>query len=252
MKQKQAKSNLKKGTYVAIGLLLFFISSGKIAYDNWSIDDAIKVADQVLSGEKLAKNYDHLAQLPDYDGTNQVVKLNNNQPYFDQADLSVEKKGWQTFSDLDQLNRVGVANALLYKSMMPTKERESIASIYPTGWKQKKISNQQMLYNRSHLIGFQFTGENANARNLFTGTKALNQDQMTNYENAIAQYLRKTGNHVRYRVTPYFKGDELVARGVEMEAKSIEDDDIELNVFIYNIQPGYTIDYQTGYSTKTK
>lgn len=97
MNQKQAKSNLKKGTYVAIGLLLFFISSGKIAYDNWSIDDAIQVADQVLSGEKLAKNYDHLVQLPDYDGTNQVVKLNNNQPYLTKLIYQSRKKDGKPF-----------------------------------------------------------------------------------------------------------------------------------------------------------
>ncbi|MFD2728804.1 DNA/RNA non-specific endonuclease [Enterococcus camelliae] len=252
MKKKESTLNWKHVTYIGIGLLLVLFSSGKVAYDNWDIQDAVQVAEQIHATNNLTKNYQTLAELSDYDGQHQVVKINKNQPFFQQADLSLAQGGWQTFSNLDRLNRVGVANALLHRDLMPTEKRQSIASIYPTGWKQKKISKDEMLYNRSHLIGFQFTGENANLRNLFTGTKALNQDEMSGYENEIAHYIRKSNNHVRYRVTPYFKGDELVARGVEIEAQSVEDNDLRMNIFVYNVQPGYTIDYRTGSAVKTK
>lgn len=251
VKKQSKRPTWVRNVYIGLGVVLFIISSGKVAYDKWNVNDALNVIDSVSNSQKVSKNYVALSELPDYDGKNQVVKIQNNQPNFTQADLSLTQDGWQTFAELDQLNRVGQANALLQKKMMPTSKRESIATVYPSGWKQKKISADDWLYNRSHLIGFQFTGENANPRNLLTGTKALNQDVMRLYEDEIAQYLRQTGHHVRYRVTPYFKGNELVARGVQMEAQSIEDQKIQLNIFIYNIQPGYVIDYTTGQSKKT-
>ncbi|MGX2947097.1 DNA/RNA non-specific endonuclease [Enterococcus alishanensis] len=182
----------------------------------------------------------------DYDGTNKVVIINNNQPNFNQEDLSLANGSWQTFSDLDNLNRIGVANALLGQDLMPTEERGDISSVYPTGWKQKKLSNGKWLYNRSHLIGYQLTGENDNWKNLFTGTEQMNQETMVQYENQVADYLRQTKNHVRYRVTPYFKNNELLCRGVQMEAQSVEDSTINYNVFIYNVEDGYTLDYATG------
>lgn len=148
---------------------------------------------------------------------------------------------------------------MLGKDLMPTEDRESISSITPTGWKNKKIifnGKEDYLYNRSHLIGFQLSGENANAKNLFTGTRALNanfedeQSSMVYYENKIANYIKNTNHHVRYRVTPIFRNVELVARGVRMEAQSIEDDEISFDVYIFNIQPGYKINYLTGSSQK--
>lgn len=155
---------------------------------------------------------------------------------------------WTRFSDLDKLNRVGVANAMLGKELMPHQERERLY-VKPTGWRQK-FYNDEPLYNRAHLIAYQFSGENNNLKNLMTGTASLNDPGMNDHEKEIGNYIRRTNHHVRYRVTPFFKGDELVARGVQMEAQSIEDDQISFNLFVYNIQDGIKIDYQNGYSQK--
>ena len=157
------------------------------------------------------------------------------------------------------VNRVGVAEAMLGQELMPTEKRGDISSVKPTGWKNKKIifnGQSDYLYNRSHLIGYQLTGQNANVKNLFTGTRALNanfddeKNSMVYYENLVADYIKKTGHHVRYRVTPLFKNVELVCRGVRMEAQSVEDDTVSYDVYIFNVQPGYTINYLTGSSQK--
>lgn len=179
---------------------------------------------------------------------NQEKIISQDRPKFSSEDLSLEHGTWQNFSNLDPLNRVGEANAMLNKSMMPTKEREPLY-INPSGWKQKRMVNGEWLYNRCHLIGFQLTGENNNPKNLMTGTRSFNTPGMEEYENQIAEYLRKTGNHVRYRVTPDFRGNELVARGIQLEAQSIEDNQLSFNVYIKNQQEGYKIDYLTGKST---
>lgn len=178
-----------------------------------------------------------------------IVKVNGNYASFTLEELE-STEPWQIFSDLDSMNRVGVADALLHKSMMPSEPREDISMIYPTGWNQKKLDDGNWLYNRSHLLGFQLTGENANWKNLFTGTQELNQIHMVKYENEIAQYLKSTNNHVRYRVTPIFMDNELVPRAIQLEAKSIEDKQIDFNVLIPNVQTGITIDYSTRKATK--
>ena len=185
----------------------------------------------------------------------------NDKARFTTDELSLKKGSWEKYSNLDFLNRVGVAEAMLGKDLMPTSEREDISSVEPTGWKNKKINfngKQDYLYNRSHLIGFQLSGENANVKNLFTGTRALNADfkneksSMVYYENLVANYIRETEHHVRYRVTPIFKNVELVARGIRLEAQSIEDDTLSFDVYIFNIQPGYKINYLTGTSKKSQ
>lgn len=185
----------------------------------------------------------------EYDGTYQEIVINNNQPTFNEEDLSLSNGVWQTFSDLDNLNRVGVANALIGSESFPTEERERL-TIKPTGWKQKNMSDGQYLYNRCHLIGYQMTGENNNPKNLMTGTRSFNTPHMLNYENQLMDYIKLTGNHVRYRVTPHFIDNELVARGIQLEARSVESDDFTFNVYIFNVQDGYTIDYLTGQATK--
>lgn len=174
--------------------------------------------------------------------------MNHNQPSFSQNDLSLDQGTWTRFSELDKLNRVGIANAMLGKELMPHQERERLY-VKPTGWRQK-FYNDEPLYNRAHLIAYQFSGENNNLKNLMTGTASLNDPGMNDHEKEIGNYIRRTNHHVRYRVTPFFKGDELVARGVQMEAQSIEDDQISFNFFVYNIQDGIKIDYQNGYSQK--
>ncbi len=153
---------------------------------------------------------------------------------------------WQKFSDLDSLNRAGEANAMLHNSMMPKDEREALY-VNPTGWKNKKTKTG-WLYNRAHLIGFQLSGENNNPKNLMTATRSLNTPCMLEYENRVADYLHETNNHVRYQVTPVFKDDELVARGVEMQAQSIEDDELQFHVYIFNVEEDMEINYQDGTS----
>ncbi|EIA3843927.1 DNA/RNA non-specific endonuclease [Listeria monocytogenes] len=194
-----------------------------------------------------AKNNSTLANLT-FDGTNQVIQVNSNVPTFDKEDLTLSKGTWQSFSDLDKLNRVGEANAMLHKSLMPTQEREALY-INPTAWKNKKTASG-WLYNRCHLIGYQLTGENNNPKNLMTGTRSLNNPGMLEYENEVASYLRKTNNHVRYRITPVFREGELLSRGVQMEAQSIEDTSIKFNVYLFNVELGMVLDYKDGTSKK--
>lgn len=192
---------------------------------------------------------EELANIPDFDGKNVVVKVNQNRPDFTEEELSLSTGYWQKFSDLDYLNRVGKAEAMLHRELMPTEDRGDISNVYPTGWNQKKLADGVWLYNRSHSIGHQMTGEDANWKNLFTGTQQLNQIYMVQYENEVANYLRQTNNHVRYRVIPLFRDQELLPRAVQMEAQSIEDDEIAFNIIIHNVQDGVAINYQTGVAT---
>ncbi|MDH6364530.1 DNA-entry nuclease [Enterococcus sp. PF1-24] len=202
------------------------------------------------SGEKINASIWSALNNSTQEASEVVVEFDNNKPNFSSEDLSLENGYWQEFSELDQLNRVGVANAMLHKDFMPTAARESIKHIHPTGWKQKKMESGEMLYNRSHLIAFRFTGENDNWQNLLTGTEQFNQEYMTIYEEKVAEYLKETDNHVRYRVTPHFLENELVARSVQIEAQSIEDSAISFNVIIYNVQDNYEINYSDGSSKK--
>lgn len=181
---------------------------------------------------------------------NAFVILNNNQPEFTADDL--KKDTFEYYSDLDKLGRCGYAMACVGKELMPTEDRESISHVKPSGWKQAQydIVNGGNLYNRCHLIGFQLTGENDNERNLITGTRYMNVEGMLPFENMIADYIKETGNHVLYRVTPVYSGDNLLATGVQMEAMSAEDNGEEIcfNVFVYNSQPGVSIDFSDGSS----
>ena len=188
-----------------------------------------------------------LEQIPEFDGQ-PYVAVNNNDPYFTQTDYTTVS--FERYSDLDELGRCGVAYACVGVDLMPTEERESISKVKPTGWVQNQYDfvDGGNLYNRCHLIGFQLTGENANEKNLITGTRYMNVEGMLPFENQVADYVASTGNHVLYRVTPAFTGTELVARGVEMEAYSVEDQGrgVCFHVYCYNVQPGVEIDYATG------
>ncbi len=189
-------------------------------------------------------------EIPAYD-KDAYVFLNNNQPNFTEEDM--QKTTFESYSELDSLNRCGPAFALVSQETMPKEERGSIGMIKPSGWHTVKYDNVdgKYLYNRCHLIGFQLTGENANPKNLITCTRQMNAKTMLEFENQVADYVKKTNHHVLYRVTPYFEGDNLVATGVQMEAKSQEDNgqDLSFNVFVYNIQDGIQIDYKTGESS---
>lgn len=185
--------------------------------------------------------------IPAYSGDDYII-LNNNIPNFSESDLTTTS--FEEYAPLDDLGRCGVAYSNIGTDIMPTEKRESISSVKPSGWHSVKydIVEGKYLYNRSHLIGYQLTAENANDRNLITGTRYFNATLMLPYENMVADYIKETNNHVLYRVTPVFEGNNLVATGVQMEAKSVEDngEGIEFNVFVYNVQPGITIDYATG------
>lgn len=188
--------------------------------------------------------------IPEFSGE-PFVELNGNVPVFGADEFS--DRSYEYYSELDEYGRCGMAIASVGKDLMPTEDRESISHIHPTGWHSVRYDfvNGGSLYNRCHLIGFQLTGENANEKNLITGTRYLNIEGMLPFENMIADYVKETGNHVVYRVTPVFEGKELVARGVILEAKSVEDDGegVMFNVYAYNVQPGVIIDYKTGQST---
>ncbi len=187
--------------------------------------------------------------VPEYSGE-PYIEVNNNQPDFSSKDMT--SKSFETYSELDPLGRCGPAFANVGEDLMPTGERGSIGQVKPTGWQSTKydIIDGKYLYNRCHLIGYQLTAENANKQNLITGTRYLNIDGMLPFENMVADYIKETDNHVLYRVTPVFEGENLVAYGVQMEAYSVEDEGegICFNVFAYNVQPGIEIDYATGES----
>lgn len=198
------------------------------------------------------QSYD-LSSIPAYAGENYVT-INNNEPNFNEQDSTTET--FENYSKLDSLGRCGVAYANLSQDTMPTEERGSIGMIKPSGWHTVKydIVNGKYLYNRCHLIGYQLSGENANEKNLITCTRQMNTEGMLDFENQVAEYIKSTGNHVLYRVTPVFEGDNLLASGVQMEAKSVEDNGqgVSFNVYVYNVQDGIDIDYHDGNSKLKK
>ena len=217
-------------------------------------EDAVETASDTIrkaleqirdtDGQKTTISFENI---PEYDGS-PYVELDGNIP-----DFTEEKKNgpaYEFYSELDMLGRCGYAEARITPELMPTEERGAIGMIRPTGWHTIKYDNidGKYLYNRCHLIGYQLTGENANPKNLITGTRYLNVTGMLPFENEVADYVHHTGNPCMYRVTPIFEGEDLIARGVEIEAESVYDLSVSFHVFIYNVQPGIEIDYRTGNS----
>ena len=212
-----------------------------------NLEEEVSVTEQSITAPAISIN-----EIPAYTG-NAYAVINNSIPYFTDNELSAAS--YEYYSDLDSLGRCGVCVASIGQDIMPTEERGEIGSVKPTGWQTVKypgIVDGNYLYNRCHLIGYQLSGENANVNNLITGTRYMNVDGMLPFENMVADFVKETGNHVMYRVTPVFDGDNLVADGVLIEAESVEDNGqgILFNVFCYNIQPGITIDYATGNSAE--
>lgn len=205
--------------------------------------DAGKPQDELVNNN----SYVSLDAIPAYDGK-AYVAINNNEPFFTDSDMITT--AFENYSDLDSLGRCGVAYANICKEIMPTEKRGKIGMIKPSGWHTVKydVIKDRYLYNRCHLIGYQLAGENANPKNLITGTRYLNVEGMLPFENLVADYVNNTGNHVLYRVTPMFSGSNLVANGVLIEAKSVEDNGggILFNVYCYNVQPGVGINYENG------
>ena len=230
------KMNLKQILTMTITIILFI---GLIYISN-NVD---------ILNEITVANYNSIDEIPEYSG--QIyVKINNGKPYFTEEDYITES--FEKYSDLDEKGRCRVAYANICKEIMPPDgdQRGDISSIKPTGWVQRKY-NGEYLYNRCHLIGHQLSDEDANELNLITGTRYFNVNGMLPFENKVADYIEKhKNNHVLYRVTPIFKGNNKLASGVEIEAYSVEDRGKEIcfNVYVYNVQPGITINYETGES----
>lgn len=251
MRKRKSNENMSKEQIIAtiITLIVFVLLNytGNIIYKK--DENTEKIAENINTNV-IYSNY-NLANVPEY--TNKIyIEINNNEPYFDKNDYTTE--AFEKYSNLDDKERCGIAYANICKKIMPKagQTRESISMIKPSGWKQTKI-NGEYLYNRCHLIAYQLADESANEKNLITGTRYFNTEGMLPFENEVANYMKQNpNNHVLYRVTPDFKGDNLVASGVEIEAYSVEDngEKVKFNVYIYNVQPGVTIDYLTGKITQ--
>lgn len=239
-------------------LLLFSLTACEEEDVNLALDVAIAVleeleeyenADSDVLPEEPAENAESIEEIPEFSDA-AYVAVNDNIPFFLPEEYTTES--FEEYAELDELGRCGVTMACIGVDIMPTEERGDIGSVKPTGWHSVKydIVDGKYLYNRCHLIGFQLAGENANKRNLITGTRYLNIEGMLPFENLVADYVQETENHVLYRVTPIFEGDNLVAHGVLMEGWSVEDEGegVCFCVYAYNAQPGITIDYATGES----
>ena len=235
----------KKQSVVVLVLLLLLSGAGYTVSSHY--EELIGYAEEWTEKYTKKTNTSYsLVEIPPYQGETYVV-LDENIPRFT---VEEEQFTGEEYHELDDLGRCGTAMALVGIETMPTEERGSIGMIKPSGWHTVKyeIVSGKYLYNRCHLIGYQLTGENANEKNLITCTRSMNTTGMLEWENQVADYVKETENHVLYRVTPIFEGDNLLATGVEIEAKSIEDDGkgVQFHVFVYNVQEGIEIDYQTG------
>lgn len=227
---------------ILLVLLVAFSGCGGSLFNG----DIFPEIDEIITDEHTV-DVVSLDDIPVYSGS-PYIAINDNQPLFSEDDYTTE--AFEEYAELDYLGRCGVTFACVGIEIMPTEKRGDIGMVKPTGWVTSKYDfvDGRYLYNRCHLIGYQLTGENANTSNLITGTRYMNTEGMLPFENMIADYVKETENHVLYRVTPIFDGENLVASGVQMEAWSVEDDGdgICFNVYCYNVQPGVVIDYATG------
>lgn len=221
-----------------------FISLALLVIFCFSVSACSFKDESVVSSKSIS-----VSDIPEYSNS-AYIKIDNNIPSFKDSEMTT--KSFEKYSELDNLGRCSVAYACVGKDIMPAEKRGTIGSVKPSGWHTVKYDciDGKYLYNRCHLIGYQLTGENANIKNLITGTRYLNVEGMLPFENMVADYVKETDNHVLYRVTPIFERDNLLVSGVQMEAKSVEDngDGISFNVYCYNVQPDIVIDYKTGES----
>lgn len=242
MARRRKNSKFNGSNSLKILVILFLI--GSIVYSFYG--DKI---DNFLYKISLKESY-AIDAIPEYNGKAYVI-INDNEPNFTE-ELKNKTKSFENYSKLDKYGRAGVAFTNISTDLMPTEERGSIGQVKPSGWHTVKydIVDGKYLYNRCHLIGFQLTGENANNKNLITCTRYMNTGAMLEFENKVASYIKKTNNHVLYRVTPIYQGNNLLANGVEMEAYSVEDkgSGIKFHIYVYNVQDGIEINYKTGES----
>ena len=248
--QAMLKNWKKNLLWLLMAVSLMLCACGQVEIiigDGSGYDSSTQNGSQLSGAGNRSQTSVSLDSIPEYSGDPYVV-VNNNVPFFSKEDLKAEV--FENYGDLDSLGRCTVAYSMVGTETMPTQERGNIGQVKPTGWHAVKYDNVdgKYLYNRCHLIGYQLTAENANVNNLITGTRYLNVQGMLPFENLTADYIKETGNHVLYRVTPVFEGDDLVASGVLMEGESAEDggEAIQFCVYVYNVQPGIIIDYATG------
>lgn len=238
--RRRRKKNSGFGKFLSFVIFICFVLFGGAEIKNGTFP---------YPGDSTASVSLTSQDLPKYTGA-PYVTVNGNDPEFDENAFTTQS--FETYSSLDYLGRCGTAYANLGTDLMPTKDRESISQVHPTGWQSTTYEtvDGEYLYNRCHLIAFQLAGENANEKNLITGTRYMNVEGMLPFEEKVADYIQNTQNHVLYRVMPMFEGTDLVAKGVHMEAESVEDKGkgISFNVFVFNVQPGIEIDYATGES----
>ena len=249
MRTQQTTSPARERLARTLAALLLAVSlclpslSGCAGTESVANGDNATSSQQVSAGSAAAK----LSDIPEYSGA-LCIDINEGQPGFSADDAA--RGSFMDFSELDFEGRCGTAAGLIGPETVSNAERGDISQVHPSGWVQHRYSfvDREMLYNRSHLIAHQLCGEDANERNLITGTRTMNAVGMTYYEELVGNYVRRTNNHVLYRVTPLFAANDLVARGVQMEAESVEDGGraIRFNVFVYNVEPGVKIDYVTG------
>jgi len=240
---------MKKILALLLALALLFTFPGCAEEDvELALDVAISVL-EALEAYDIPANAESIEEIPPFSGE-AYVAVNGNVPFFVEEEYTTES--YEYYTELDALGRCGMTMACIGVDIMPTEERGSIGSVKPSGWQSVKydIVDGKYLYNRCHLIGYQLSGENANKRNLITGTRYLNIEGMLPFENLVADYVKETENHVLYRATPIFNGNDLVAEGVLMEGWSVEDqgEGVCFCVYAYNAQPGIVIDYATGES----
>lgn len=249
MRTQQTTSPARERLVRTLAALLLAVSlclpslSGCAGTESVANGGSAASSQQVSAGSATAK----LSDIPEYSGA-LCIDINEGQPGFSADDAA--RGSFMEFSELDFEGRCGTAAGLIGPETVSNAERGDISQVHPSGWVQHRYSfvDREMLYNRSHLIAHQLCGEDANERNLITGTRTMNAVGMTYYEELVGNYVRRTNNHVLYRVTPLFAANDLVARGVQMEAESVEDGGqaIRFNVFVYNVEPGVKIDYVTG------
>lgn len=244
-RRRKNKINLKKFQKFLVVVLVFYLLGYIFAPEQMNYLFKFNINNHYDTSKK--------SDIPDYNGLPYII-LNSGEPEFDESLKTTES--FENYSELDSLGRCGVAIANVGVDLMPTSDRGTIGSVKPSGWHTIKydIVDGKYLYNRCHLIGYQLTGENANKKNLITCTREMNVGAMLDFENEVTKYIKETKNHVLYRVTPVYDGTNLLAKGVQIEALSVEDDGkgIKFNVFIYNVQKGIVINYQNGDSELAK
>ena len=239
------KKEQKKLTKILLSIMVLVLL---VAFEYYG-KDIIKTSEIQLESNQATQEISfNLGSIPEFNGKNPYVIINNNIPKFEEKEYNTQS--FEKYSELDVLGRCGQAFANVSKDTMPNEKRGDIGLVKPSGWHISKYDfiDGKYLYNRCHLIGYQLTAENANKQNLITGTRYLNVQGMLPFENEVADYVKKTNGHVLYRVTPIFEENNLVASGVQMEAESVEDrgKGVQFNVYVYNVQPGVKINYETG------